>query len=403
MSATGTITLHNKCHGASDGKFCETPGPGASGGDWPTHVGREMTVTTSTLLHPIKVDGVRVKAKYSVKAADGTEINAFFAEGKANPARIKQSLNTVASLHELYPSKPPRHILVLGDRTTRLAVGADGPYVGAWTYQQAGFSHKVFINSDNLHSGRFDKIIKEPQNKDWFMPEVFKQDSSHYLMTHEVGHQVDFMKKSNSAKELFDNPAIKKHLSTYGQSLVQEGYAEAFAEWHTSHGKTSNPAARAYAVHEGWYGTDGYKKQSLTASAEVIMEFQNEVDDNVDASKLVPKDSNGIIADTFDPKHKPMVKGIKTAPVSEEAKKKADKIVEEVYRSMGFDANGDPLKYDKASATGQIQLSLEEEKEFIAQSTGKIALSIREADEVENQITWNPWEIAKDLGIIHGD
>jgi hypothetical protein len=51
---------------------------------------------------------------------------------------------------------------------------------------------------------------------------------------------------------LYNNPDIKAGLSIYGATDYREAYAEAFADWHGTNGKTKNIAAIAYAKHQGW-------------------------------------------------------------------------------------------------------------------------------------------------------
>lgn len=348
LSTTGRVELSNQCHGASDGKFCETPGPGASGGDWPDQRGREVKVVGEN----ITVDGVPSKKVYEVETSDGTKLRAYIIAGDDHPQAIKETLNSMAVQHEMYPSRPPRRALIVDDATATALEGPDGPHIAAWTYPARGHRHSIFINSDNLYSGRFEKEVAKPELKDWFMPNAQKVNPSHYLITHEAGHQYDFMAGRNSAKPLFFNNGIKNHLSTYGKTIKEEAYAESFAEWHTSKGKTPNPTARAYAEHEGWFGTDGYRKPSLQGSGFTMEEFQNEESPS-DLKGLTPKDG-AMIGDTFRVGEKPIVKGnLPDKTVTKASQKNADKLVEDVFRGMGFDSKGDKLKY---STTGKIEL-----------------------------------------------
>lgn len=362
-NTTGSINLiefHNQCHGSSDGKFCETPGPGASGGDWPKQEGRE--VTESKPNENGYIDDVPCLKAYSVKASDGAEIKAYLVDGVDNKSAIQKTLNSIAQQHEMYPSSPPRRAIIVEDNFARAIFGFNGTRTAAWVYSGEGYSKNMFVNSSNLYTNRFSDLVSNPKHKNWFMPSAQEVDPVHYLVSHESGHQYDFIAGRNAAKPLYKNKAIRKQLSKYGQKPAIEAYAEAFAEWHTTKGKTSNPAARAYAQHEGWYGTDGYKKPSLKASGGPV-EFQNEP--AVDKLKdLYPK--NGpVVGDTFDADKGPIVVGdFPDEAVSEKEQADADKMVEEVYRAMGFDANGDKLQYknprkkEESSVTGAITLHL---------------------------------------------
>lgn len=82
-----------------------------------------------------------------------------------------------------------------------------------------------------------------------FMPAAVDTPDVDYTITHEYGHargyiggrSVDFWQQH------------KAGLSPYGRENADEGYAEAFAEWHVSEGRTDNAAARAYAEEYGWH------------------------------------------------------------------------------------------------------------------------------------------------------
>lgn len=82
-----------------------------------------------------------------------------------------------------------------------------------------------------------------------FMPAAVGTPDVDYTITHEYGHArgyvggrgVDFWQQH------------KAGLSPYGRENADEGYAEAFAEWHVSEGRTDNAAARAYAEEYGWH------------------------------------------------------------------------------------------------------------------------------------------------------
>lgn len=81
-----------------------------------------------------------------------------------------------------------------------------------------------------------------------------------YIPTHEYGHSHDGLQqrkvgmKVQQAKKtaLFTQPEIKGSLSRYGLTNIHEAYAEAFAEWALTRGKTSNVAAQTYAQVFGW-------------------------------------------------------------------------------------------------------------------------------------------------------
>lgn len=100
------------------------------------------------------------------------------------------------------------------------------------------------------------------EEPDWAIPMAGKVSNREYILTHEWGHRLeaDAMKSKQGGPDhivykLFDvRIAARKAggLSTYGDSDDHEGFAESFAEWALSRGRTTNPAARVYAETFGW-------------------------------------------------------------------------------------------------------------------------------------------------------
>lgn len=220
-------------------------------GEWPkpaTPGSRPITtVAQAGRFGRVEVDGIKVKAAYEVTAADGTKIRAYdMSRGKGKDT--DQTLATAAYMHDLYPSSPPKKVVFLSGNQMSRAAG-----FGTNAFVVAGTDY-VFMNKKPLK-------ISDP---DWSMPAARGADAAHYTATHEFGHQFDFSNRRRSSVGLFETPSIKRHISEYGRSNSKEGYAESFAEWHVSEGKTTNPAARAYAQHNNWYGSGG--KGALAAA-----------------------------------------------------------------------------------------------------------------------------------------
>lgn len=71
-----------------------------------------------------------------------------------------------------------------------------------------------------------------------------------YVLAHEWGHVSDTSLGEHREWALWWD--LGYQLSAYGQTGPAEGYAEAFAEWILTQGRTSNPAARVYADRYSW-------------------------------------------------------------------------------------------------------------------------------------------------------
>ena len=88
--------------------------------------------------------------------------------------------------------------------------------------------------------------------------QMFSLDTEwRYTLAHEFGHAITPWNRMRSITREWS--AVGFYFSHYGQSDPAEGFAEAFAEFYLSEGKTINPAARAYAVDFGWeHGMKGW-------------------------------------------------------------------------------------------------------------------------------------------------
>lgn len=94
------------------------------------------------------------------------------------------------------------------------------------------------------------KRIREetPEEPGHFMPGYYKGSRTRYLLAHEWGHTID----RRDRPKIIDQHKRLGSGSRYGQRAPEEAYAEAFAEFFTSGGRTSDPVAQAYAKEEGW-------------------------------------------------------------------------------------------------------------------------------------------------------
>jgi hypothetical protein len=83
------------------------------------------------------------------------------------------------------------------------------------------------------------------------MPASSDVSSALYVLAHEWGHS--FPTKEEARDQAVYREAIAaRGMTRYGKTAPEESYAEAFAEWFLTKGKTTNPAALVYAKHFGW-------------------------------------------------------------------------------------------------------------------------------------------------------
>jgi hypothetical protein len=103
--------------------------------------------------------------------------------------------------------------------------------------------------------------ITTPFNRGFYQTADRTVSTRDYTIAHEWGHLVDRVNiATGSSKSV--SPYKKKHvfvwtdnkaaMSQYGQTDALEGYAEAFADFWTSAGRSKNSATQAYAKLFGW-------------------------------------------------------------------------------------------------------------------------------------------------------
>lgn len=243
-----------EARGQKTQKLNQSLGKTLKNGEWPDPAGlidskdstRPIrTVKDAGLLGKVEVDGIQVKRAYEITAHDGSKLRMYdVAPGPFKGQKREEMLNAMAYMHELYPQTPPRKMVLVNNLQASVMAG---PGVQAFVYPGADY---IFMNKGSVNKMGKGGVF----GKNWFMPNAKNVSGTEYTLTHEYGHQYDAQNKRSAARGLFENNNVKQHLSTYGKSQAAEGYAEAFAEWHTSRGQTDNPAAIAYARHENWYG-----------------------------------------------------------------------------------------------------------------------------------------------------
>lgn len=80
----------------------------------------------------------------------------------------------------------------------------------------------------------------------WHMPAASSTDRAAYTLMHEWGHALE------SPDAHYPGDGHQHDLGRYGQTNEHEGFAEAFAEWYATGGKTKNKAAQDLAKQNGW-------------------------------------------------------------------------------------------------------------------------------------------------------
>lgn len=140
----------------------------------------------------------------------------------------------IDDLHARFPASGRMMIGVFGDDFNMSAETADGQTIHGEAFIQV----KARIWESKKGSA------------DGFMPAQDDHDRWEYVLAHEWGHAIDHENALDQMMAQFDDHV--HGLSAYGESSPREAYAEAFAEWYLTKGRTSNAAAKHYAQKFGW-------------------------------------------------------------------------------------------------------------------------------------------------------
>lgn len=89
---------------------------------------------------------------------------------------------------------------------------------------------------------------------DWFMPSA-KKNVRAYPLAHEWGHTLD-QRRIGKANNDHNIVAKGGGLSEYGKWDSRESFAESFAEWHLTGGRSTNPAVQYFSETYNW-GSEG--------------------------------------------------------------------------------------------------------------------------------------------------
>lgn len=337
----GGVPKGNPCHDEK-GRFCKTA---------KSPKGRKFSVVATAGPGENLLDdlGDPCKNIYEIRSKNGANLRLYDRDGVVDEKYAGLMLDSLAMNQEKNPVKPPASITFVNvpdDPGMELA----GAYAFVASLEEHDIDHRIFLNG--THVGDYEKASRPllPEKTGNFMPNAAVVPRGEYIITHEYGHVLDNDKHFDGhAEPLWTNEQVNKDLGVYGQHASAEGYAEAYAEWTTSNGETTNPAAQTYAKYEGWNGSSSLKAsgepgamsvESLdpddeTWGNESIEQFGavKKVETLLEQFKLPPE--TPIIEDYFDGK---MAKHIGMNPSPKPTAKellKAKKVIAEVYGETG--------------------------------------------------------------------
>jgi len=172
----------------------------------------------------------------------GVEIGhkVIFEKGtNVSPEQTKALLKDAGDLIERYPPKHgPLFLNVVTDQEMQ-SHGKD-QYVMGFAFTQ---SSSITLRASAIT----DEPLKDPTH--FNIPSASVVSTRQYFLTHEWGHITD--ENTNKIRKLVFKQ-IGGAPSTYGKTNEIESYAESFAEWALTKGKTNYLSVKQYAEYYGW-------------------------------------------------------------------------------------------------------------------------------------------------------
>lgn len=264
--------------------------------DVPTPIKLPTAAPTPVIPEPVKVnpiDAINEKNGYKPgqwvrEVGNEREMRTIMAAIDANATPEKRAAQEAANGPD-WIRKIAEQLLAPGGDDENEQVYSNGPhqvrFTGSLTRDQqdsflgdVDFMQQHFGTENHMHinvspRGKFDRGVGGETtlgtgymniNEDvalqrtWPGMPISKQVSSaRYVMAHEWGHSIDGPEKARET-EVHNHAIEVGGLTTYGRTGADgvrapaEGYAESFAEWALSLGKTTNKAALEYAEHFHW-------------------------------------------------------------------------------------------------------------------------------------------------------
>lgn len=195
------------------------------------------------------------KGYYGVNSNHGTKI-VLVDQAGLKPRERKSLLKNTKAIHDKVPLPDGKGVNIIAKGTHELSPGAEA-------FTSPGTPNTIFVNADRFfHPQRraADLQAMGPDGKVFFTQDYYHggiKAQERHLITHEYGHLTDDGAINHESMTVKVRKAYKastggKQLGKYATKDDHEAYAEAFADWHGSQGKTSSVATHEYAKTFGW-------------------------------------------------------------------------------------------------------------------------------------------------------
>lgn len=177
------------------------------------------------------------------------------AKGNDPVIALRRVQSIIDRLHDKFPVATKRLSFIVTNKPITIGKNSDDSVAGATRLAQSGDISNMILLRDKYVDN--DAPISAVSSPGWFQTKDYSITMSEWTIVHEWGHAHDRHKITPEPAEMFERLSRRASIpglnySRYARHSREEAYAEAFADWITSGGKTTNPATLAYAKFYQW-------------------------------------------------------------------------------------------------------------------------------------------------------
>lgn len=177
------------------------------------------------------------------------------AKGEDPGIALRRVKSIIDRLHDKFPVTAKRLSFIISNHSINIKDNSDDSVAGATRLSRPeDHSNTIMLREKYVNN---DAPISTASSPGWFQTKDYSITMSEWTIIHEWGHAHDRHLITPEPAEMFERWSRRASIpglnySRYARYSREEAYAEAFADWITSGGQTTNPATRAYAEFYQW-------------------------------------------------------------------------------------------------------------------------------------------------------
>lgn len=174
-------------------------------------------------------------------------------DGSIPEIAIRRVKSLIDRLHSRFPPVAKKILVsITRDRIESVKV-ADGEVAGSTRLSLPGEeANAITLSEQSVNS---DRPVGAVNRSGLYQASDLSVSFAEWVIAHEWGHTTDRDLIDPEPPELFEfwsSKPLGYGLGRYARTSRAEAYADCFADWITSEGKTTNPATLAYAKFYDW-------------------------------------------------------------------------------------------------------------------------------------------------------